>query len=221
MAENYGELKEEIRDYLYGRKDLQARIPQFISFGEKKIFRQLRCRANEKVQTGQLGEVDPEDTTGFVLPDDFLEMKFLLVNTKPLERISDLEYQRLISVDNAGGVPSRFARVLNDIKVWRNGDSDYEYEFVYWYDQAGDMVDDADSTPVLLFAPDLYLYAALIEAMPFLVKDERIATWQAMFAQAMEEVDHQTKEGEYAGSPVSVQSAYSDPIRGIQTGRRL
>ena len=42
MAANYGELTEEVRSYLYNRKDLTARIPQFIAFGENTIFRRLR-----------------------------------------------------------------------------------------------------------------------------------------------------------------------------------
>jgi hypothetical protein len=217
MITNYGELKSTVQRYLYNRKDLDADIPTFIELGEKKIFRQLRCRANEAQQDGDL----VLDNTGFSLPTDFIEMKFLTVNGKPLERKSDIDYLSRIATDNAGGEPSWFARVLNEIKVWRQADTGYAYSFVYWATQEGLLVDDADSTPVLLFAPNLYLYAAMIEAMPFLIKDERLATFQALFTQAMEEIDHQTKEGEYAGSNVTVSSAYSDPIRGIQSGRRL
>lgn len=217
MAANYGELTEEVRSYLYNRKDLTARIPQFIAFGENTIFRRLRCRANEKSLTGDLAL----DKTGFALPDDFLEMKYLLVDSKPLERRSDIDYLSRLNVDNAPGLPSWFARVLGDIKLWRQADSDYTFEMIYWYNQAGDMSANGDSTPVLLFAPDLYLYAALIEAMPFLAKDDRIGTWQNMFEQGLAQVDSQTQESEYAGSNVTISSPYTDPIRGIQSGRRL
>ena len=217
MAVNYGELVEEVRVYLYNRKDLTLRIPQFIAFGENTIFRRLRCRANEKRFTTDL----TLDKTGFELPADFIEMKYLLVDGKPMERRSDIDYLSRINVDNAPGLPSWFARVLNDIKVWREADDGYDVEMIYWYNQAGDMTLDADSTPVLLFAPDSYLYAALIEAMPFLAKDDRIGTWQNMFEQGLAQVDNQTQESEYAGSNVSVSSPYTDPIRGIQSGRRL
>ncbi len=217
MITNYGELKTQVASYLYNRKDLDAQIPTFIQLGEKKVFRQLRCRFNEVQVDGDL----TLDTTAIPLPTDFLEMKFVTVNNKPLERRSDIDYLSRINVDNAGGEPSWFARVLNEIKLWRQADSAYDFSFVYWATQEGDLVNDLDTTTVLTFAPDLYLYASLIEAMPFLVKDDRLTTWQAMFAQAMQEIDHQTTEGEYAGSNVSVSSAYSDPIRGIQSGRRL
>ena len=216
MATNYGELKEEVRSYLYNRKDLTVNIPQFINFGERRIFRQLRCRANEVMVTGDLSL----DATGFALPADFLEMKFLIVNDVPLERISDIDYLSKINIDQAGGVPSQFARVLNDIKLWRAADSPYDYSFVYWQDQDNAMTLDTDTTTVLDFAPDLYLYAAMIEAMPFLVKDDRLTTYQALFQQCMDSINYQTIESEYAGSPVSVSNAYGDPIRGIQSGRR-
>ena len=217
MITNYGELKTQVAAYLYNRKDLDTQIPTFISLAEKKIFRQLRCRFNEVQVDGDLAL----DATAITLPTDFLEMKFITVNGKPLERRSDIDYLSRIAVDNAGGEPTWFARVLNEIKLWRTADSDYDFSFIYWATQEGDLVEDEDDTPVLLFAPELYLWGSLIEAMPFLVKDERLATFQALFTQSMDEIDHQTKEGEFAGSNVTVSSAYSDPIRGIQSGRRL
>ena len=220
MAANYGELKAEIKDYLYGRKDLDTRIPGWIDLAERRIFRQLRCRANEKIFNGVIN-TDTPDGFGFTLPDDFIEFKYLTVNTKPLQRISEIEYFSKFGVDEAGGEPTLYARVINEIKFWRAADSDYAFQYVYWYDQTGDMSADIDSTPVLLFAPDLYLYGALIEGMPFLVKDERLATWQNMFSQRIDEINFQTSESEYAGSNVSVGSPYSDPIRGVQSGRRL
>jgi hypothetical protein len=34
------------------------------------------------------------------------------------------------------------------------------------------------------YAPDLLLYATLLEATPFLKKDERMQTWQALYDRA-------------------------------------
>ena len=44
---------------------------------------------------------------------------------------------------------------------------------------------------------------------------------ERLFEQGLAQVDNQTQESEYAGSNVSVSSPYTDPIRGIQSGRRL
>ena len=216
---NYGELKTAVQQYLYNRTDLGDQIPVFISLAEKKIFRQLRCRFNE-IGIEDTLPVTTEGGIGFELPDDFLEMKFLTVNDRPLERISDIDYLSRGRRDNAAGVPTQFARVLRDIKLWRPADSDYNYRFVYWQTQQDQLVEDSDTTEVLQFAPDLYLYAALIEAMPFLVKDDRLTTWQALFSQAMDEINFQTQEGEYAGSPVSVSNVYGESFRGNPTNWR-
>lgn len=219
---NLGTLKSEMASYLYDRKDLTDRIPQFIDLGERRIFRALRCRANETRVTGALADtVISQDRSTIDLPADLIEFKFLAVNGRPLERKSELEYLTRINNDDAGGEPSWFARVTDEIRLWRPGDSDYGIEYVYWQNQAGTMVDDADATAVLTYAPELYLYASLLSAMPWLVKDDRIPTWQGMYDDALMEIDHETKEGEYAGSTVGVSSPYTDPIRGVQSGRRL
>ena len=39
------------------------------------------------------------------------------------------------------------------------------------------------------YAPDLLLYATLLEAAPFLKKDERIQTWQQMYDRAAQAFD--------------------------------
>ena len=44
--------------------------------------------------------------------------------------------------------------------------------------------DTLQSNWITEYAPDLLLYAALLEATPFLKNDERIATWQAMYDRA-------------------------------------
>ena len=59
----------------------------------------------------------------------------------------------------------------------------YEIEVLYY--ELPVLLDDAQQTNWLTeYAPNLLLYAALLEATPFLKNDERIATWQNMYQQA-------------------------------------
>jgi hypothetical protein len=74
------------------------------------------------------------------------------------------------------------------------------------------LVLDADTNPILTAYPDLYLYGALLEAMPFLADDTRLATWQAMYQQTLDYIDHKIKEQEYSGSPVAISSVYADSL---------
>lgn len=209
MITDYGTLQSSIKAYLYNRKDLDDRIPGFIQIAEMKIFRALRAPENEKAVQFTIpeGQTIPRITE----PTDFLEIKFLKMNGTPLTRISDIDMETKLSEDPAPGLPSQFARVLNEYVFWRIPDSNYTVDLFYWTDFSDTpLSDDTDTNPILTTYPDLYLYGALLEAMPFLVDDQRVGTWQTLFGQTMEYIEHRTTEQEYSGSPVSVGSPYSD-----------
>ena len=210
-------LEASVKTYLYNRKDLDASITTFIELAEAKIFREIRVPENEAIFTDQA----PEDNilASIPQPADFLEMKYVLVNEKPVERISDRELKGLLAIDEAPGEPSKFARILNDLVFWRVPDSNYTIELYYWQDLTGNLTDPTDTNKILTAYPDLYLYGVLVEAMPFLVDDARAETWKAMYRDAMDWTTGRAVEQEFSGSPVSVSSMYPDPLRGHERGR--
>jgi hypothetical protein len=55
---------------------------------------------------------------------------------------------------------------------------------VLYYEQPQLLGEDTQTNWLTEYAPDVLLYAALLEASPFLKKDERIQTWQAMYDRA-------------------------------------
>ncbi len=62
-------------------------------------------------------------------------------------------------------------------------DDDYELEILYY--ELPVLLDEAQQTNWLTeYAPNLLLYAALLEATPFLKNDERITTWQTYYQAA-------------------------------------
>ena len=205
---DFGTLKEGVREYLYNRRDLQNQIPSFISLSERKIFRRLRCPANEKGATFTPTEGDPFPSVD--IPGDYLELKIITVNDFPLVRISDLDFLTKIDIDPAARQPREFARILGKFFFWPTPDSDYVTSLTYWADFSGTLVEDEDTNDILRIAPDVYVYGAMQEAMPFLVKDERIQVWRDLFNEALAELNNQTAEAEYSGSPVSVASAYGE-----------
>ena len=209
MITNYGELQAAIKSYLYNRKDLDAQIQTFISLSEKKMFRLLRAPENERLV--QTVVPDGQSTPSYTEPDDYLELKFLTMDGNPLTRISDLELKTRLANDAAPGFPSLFGRVLKEYIFWRVPDSNYTLDFYYWTDFSDTpLVDDADTNAILLEYPDLYLYGALLEAMPFLVDDARIGTWSTFYISTLESANAKTVEQEYSGSPVSVSAVYGD-----------
>ena len=55
---------------------------------------------------------------------------------------------------------------------------------VMYYEQPRFLGEDFQTNWITEYAPDLLLYATLLEATPFLKKDERMATWQQMYDRA-------------------------------------
>jgi hypothetical protein len=55
---------------------------------------------------------------------------------------------------------------------------------VLYYEQPRFLGEDSQTNWLTEYAPDVLLYATLLEATPFLKKDERIGTWQAMYDRA-------------------------------------
>jgi hypothetical protein len=55
---------------------------------------------------------------------------------------------------------------------------------ILYYEQPRFLGEDFQTNWITEYAPDVLLYATLLEATPFLKKDERIGTWQAMYDRA-------------------------------------
>ena len=69
-------------------------------------------------------------------------------------------------------------------------DAAYPAEIVY-YEQPP-LLDPTNQTNwITQYQPNLLLYAALLEASPFIKKDERIATWQSMYTEIKNAVNGQ------------------------------
>lgn len=204
---NYGELKEAVKGYLLNRKDMDLRIPQLIALSERRIYRELRCPANEAVYTKELG------TTHYVvLPRDYLECKQMRVIYEnrwfELDRVSGNEFIKIN--DSAGsGLPRVFTRYVDRLFWSPVQDSDMEVSMIYWRDLSGQLVNDYDTNDILRIAPDLYVYGALVESEPYLGHDDRIPVWNDMFNQALAQINAHAHDAEMAGSQLSMGTAYS------------
>lgn len=205
---NYQDLQDSIKSWL-AREDSAtiARIPDFITFGENRIFRQLRSRANEVTQI--FDSQSGDNTQGITLPDDFKEVKLITYDGKMLERKSD---QWFLTRDPlaAGGIPLYFVRLGNELRFWRGSDENSDVVMIYYNQQVH--IDDENVPPLYLEIPELYLFGALLEAKPWLksIKPEDVILWQGKYDQTFDSLMGESWEAEYAGSSVAVSGAYSD-----------
>ena len=209
MLNNFGELKETVKKYLYNRKDLDLTIPTLVALSERRIYRALRVPANEELYSATI-----TDTNEVVIPRDFLECKFFALNYEgknlELQRVSDNQMLRMQAEPDFVAQPKYFARIGNYLRWYPQQDSEsVAVQMMYWADYSGQLVADADTNDILRIAPDLYVYGALVESEPFLGHDDRIPVWNDMFNQALAQVIEHAQQAEMAGSQLEYKAVYS------------
>ncbi|QFT55579.1 hypothetical protein [Microbulbifer sp. THAF38] len=198
---NYGELKTAVAEWVNREDDdeILARVPDFIRMAEARIYRELRCPANEATVASD----SYSTSAGAPLPADYLEMRSVRWDGIVLDRISDRDNRQYL----AGETPRYFARRGSYLRLYPTPSSAGELELNYWQDQSG-LSADSDTCNVLAVAPDLYLYASLIEAEPFLENEARLPLWQHKYQQALEQIQDMAERDELSGGVMAVRSAY-------------
>jgi hypothetical protein len=69
-------------------------------------------------------------------------------------------------------------------------------------------MDDSNSSNAFMAnAPDALLYAALLEAEPYLMNDARINTWGSLYDRAITTLTKSDESSQYSGVPLSMSYA--------------
>lgn len=201
MAINtYSGLKATIAEYL-ARSDLTAQIPNFIELGEVRLRRDLRVRQMLKVATTQA----TPNTSTVELPSDFLQMRDLHINTTPittLEYLSPSAFYRN-SYSSTTGLPTKYTILAEEFQFAPIPDSDYTLQMIYYANPP--FLSDSNTTNTFTnVCPDLLLYASLAEAEPYLMNDQRVQTWAALYDRGLNALTVSDDQGEYSASPIAI-----------------
>ena len=177
----YEGLKAAVADWL-GRDDLAAQIPLFIRLAEKRMERELRLRVMERRAV-----LDVEaGTRGVSLPcrhvdgdwDVFLEMRDLA--WREGDAVRDLHYTPVDDFQRRceeSGQPAAYTIVGSTLFLLPHPASAGRLHLVY-HAEIPPLSEAQPSNPVLLAAPDAYLYAALAEAEPYTRGSVPAALWE-------------------------------------------
>ena len=198
--DSYTSLQATIADYL-ARSDLTAQIPEFIRLGEERLRRDLRIRQMIKVATTTL-------TTGdstVEIPSDFLRMKDLHIQGNPVKTVEFLSTSNFYR--NAGtfyqGAPVYYTLLGSEFQFAPVPDSNYTLQMVYFYKP--DYLSDTNPSNIWLANTlDLLLYAALGEAEPYLMNDERLQVWASMYDRGVNSLTKSDDDSEYPAQPMSI-----------------
>lgn len=196
--DTFAGLKATIADYL-NRDDLTAIIPSFITIAEAKFNRKLRTRQMIKRAEGQI------ETAFFTYPADWLQAKEFQLNTNPIVRLQfvteaygdELKANRYVSI----GQPAYYTITGTQLEFIPAPDSTYSAELTY-YAKIPALSDANTSNWLLAYAPDLYLYGALLEAAPYLKDDERLAVWSQMYISSLGDIEVADQRASVSSTPL-------------------
>jgi hypothetical protein len=198
---DYTTLQATIANYL-ARSDLTATIPEFIRLAEDRLARDLRIRPMLKVVTTTTTASD-----GTVeIPADFLAMKDLHISSSnPIQTVTFQSTSNFFrnTRATASGLPVFYTALGQEFRFAPIPDAAYTLQMLYYYKPAY-MSSTVSSNLWLANTPDLLLYASLGEAEPFLMNDERLATWSAMYDRGVNALTKSDDEGEFPAHPMSI-----------------
>ena len=182
----YDSLLQDVRRYLErgftaeSDQIVYEQLPRLISLGERRCARDLKI-------TGFIRPVQTVLQPGVAVyrkPDRWRDTVSMTVDNNPIYARA-YEYCRKYWPDEAAtGSPEFYA--------------DYDYQHwlitptpaaaqtleILYYEQPRFLGEDFQTNWLTEYAPDLLLYATLLEATPFLKNDERIGTWQQYYDRA-------------------------------------
>lgn len=192
-ALTYTTLQQDVRRYLERGATLASdavvyeQIPRLINLAERRCALELKIQGFQNVVTGTF----QAGVSVYDKPDrwrDTISMNFgngTGNNTRNPIFARAYEYCRSYWPDaTQTSTPQFYADY--DYQHWLiapTPDAAYPFEILYY--QLLPLLDDENQTNWLTeYAPQLLLYASLLEATPFLKNDERIPVWKDMYDRA-------------------------------------
>lgn len=193
QAMTFASLQTDVRSYLERGASavtdplVYAQIPSLINFAERRISRDL------KIQGFQVAVVTTLQASVAVLakPDRWRDTISMNIgtgtgnNTRQQLFTRGYEYARSYWPDETQTAEPVFYADYNYTNwlIVPTPDAAYPIEILYY--ELPVLLDENTQTNWLTqYAPNLLLYATLLEATPFLKNDERIPVWQSMYAMA-------------------------------------
>jgi hypothetical protein len=197
---SYDNLKTNIADYL-ARSDLTDKIPMFVALAEKRLNRDLRLRQTLQQSTYTLD-------SGFQVPtpSDFLEMKDIHIDANPIVNLNFKTVSQFYRLDNVSGSgnPINYTLVSNNFVLAPRPTGSSVINMTY-YKIPKVLSDTNSSNEYLDVCPDLLLYASLVESAPFLMNDERLTTWEALYTRGLTSITKSDEQSEFPAQPLAVQ----------------
>ena len=190
-------LKASIADFL-NRDDLTAVIPDFISLAEAQINRDVRHWKMEARSSGQQSSGDEY----MQIPADWVETIRLHLTgsgTSVVNLISrDSMADKRSSAEDVSGTPIFYTHADGQFQLYPTPSTDTDFELLY-FQKIPSLISNSDNW-LLLEAPDVYLYGALLHSAPYLAEDQRVAVWAQMYSASIQRLNEVSEDARFSGS---------------------
>jgi hypothetical protein len=200
----YAELKTTIAGWL-DREDLTDVIPDFIALTESRHRRDFKIRRMETRVTAST----IADTEYYSLPDNYVAMRNIQLNTDPKTSLEYLtpEIMDRVKGGSSTGKPKAYSIIGNNFQLRPIPDSVYEIEMLY-YKYFTPLSDSNTTNDMLTYHPDLYLYGSLVEAEPYLQNDKRLQTWASLYDRAKKDLIDTNERDRHSGTAPTTRIDY-------------
>lgn len=190
---NYGDLKTGVANWL-NRDDLTSRIPELIRMGEARVYADFRLRCMEVSAAVTIAS----STRTKALPTRWVQGRRLyLSGVGHLEYKTPVEFWE-IHADRPTGQPDVFTIEAENFVWGPLPDQAYSATSLH-YASFAIMATDGDAPALFVLAPQVYLYAALIEAAPFLGNDPRVQIWAGLYDDLKDRLHAADARDRYSG----------------------
>jgi len=191
-AMTYTSLQSDIRNYLErgGITDpiVYEQIPRLITLAERRIARELKIQGFQTVVTTAM----QAGLAVYPKPDRWRETISMNIGTGSGNNVRTQVYPRAYEYvrqywpnESLTATPEFYADY--DYRHWvfaPTPDAAYPMEILYY--ELPPLLDETNETNWLTeFAPNVLLYASLVEATPFVKDDQRVQLWQGYYDRAM------------------------------------
>jgi hypothetical protein len=178
----YAELCAAAANWLV-RDDLSPRIPEFVTLAEARLNRVLRARLAETEAALMLGV----GARTLALPTGFAEpLRLWLVRPEGREALRLVE-PSLLGAVSLRGEPAAWA--VDGGAIAFDRPADRTYDLVLRMRSKVRLSDAAPTNAILAEAPDVYLFATLCEAAPYLRDGELAASYELRLERAIDELN--------------------------------
>jgi hypothetical protein len=191
----YSELLTAIDNWTK-RSDLTARNPEFVVIGEARIGREVKARQMEaRVST------TPDDQ--YVdLPSDYVSMRAVRIKGSEIGWLHYITPDKFFSEFASSETSSRKVYTIfgDELIFPMTPGGDVE---LWYYKKLTALSSSVNS--LFVSNPDLYLYAAMAAAQPFMKNLAQMPVWENLYADVRDSINKQMHEGRYTpGMAVSV-----------------